>query len=115
VQGIREAIDQQEILIGSGIEIDAEGIAHAFFCAPLVFAQNAVEWALEDRGLLELRSRGGQFARTLDPMTAGTQAFWEYSNYLFALIGLAIVFAVHRALRRNSTRRYAEILGIKGV
>jgi ABC-2 type transport system permease protein len=83
--------------------------------APLVFAQNAIEWALEDRGLLELRSRGGQFSRTLDPMTAGTQAFWEYSNYLFALIGLAIVFTVHRALRRNSTRRYADILGIKGV
>ncbi|HKJ60510.1 MAG TPA: Gldg family protein, partial [Hyphomicrobiales bacterium] len=93
----------------------AGSVNQTVYDAPLVFVQNAVEWALEDRGLLELRSRGGQFSRTLEPMTASTQAFWEYSNYLFALIGLAIVFVFHRMLRRNSTRRYADILGIKGV
>jgi ABC-2 type transport system permease protein len=85
------------------------------YLAPLSFAENAVEWSLEDRGLLALRSRGGQFSRTLEPMTAGGQAFLEYLNYGLALLGLGIVYAVRRVLRQNAKRRYLTMLGIEGA
>ncbi|NJM35983.1 MAG: ABC transporter permease, partial [Rhodomicrobium sp.] len=85
------------------------------YLAPLSFAQNAVEWSLEDRGLLALRSRGGQFSRTLEPMTAGGQALLEYLNYGLALLGLAIVYLVRRVLRQNAKRRYLTMLGIEGA
>jgi ABC-2 type transport system permease protein len=85
------------------------------YLAPLTFAQNVVEWSLEDRNLLALRSRGGQFSRTLAPMEASTQAFWEYLNYVLALIGLAVVYVVRRLLRQRSKRRYQTMLGIQGA
>jgi ABC-2 type transport system permease protein len=74
-----------------------------------------VEWSLEDRGLLALRSRGGQFSRTLEPMTADMQALWEYSNYGLALVGLGIVFVLRRASRHRRQRRYQAMLGIEGA
>ncbi len=85
------------------------------YLAPLTFAQNAVDWSLEDRGLLSLRSRGGQFSRTLEPMTAGMEAFWEYLNYGLALLGLGIVYLVRRVMRKSARRRYAAMLGFEGA
>ncbi|MGB0085453.1 MAG: Gldg family protein [Rhodomicrobiaceae bacterium] len=85
------------------------------YLAPLTFAQNAVDWSLEDRGLLSLRSRGGQFSRTLEPMTAGMEAFWEYLNYGLALLGLGIVYLVRRVMRESARRRYAAMLRFKGA
>jgi ABC-2 type transport system permease protein len=109
------------ILVSSGTFVSddllqlAGSVNQTVYDTPLAFVQNAVEWSLEDRGLLELRSRGGQFSRTLEPMEAGSQAFWEYFNYVLALIGLAIVYVIHRALRSHATRRYETILGINGA
>ncbi len=91
------------------------GVNQTQYLAPLTLAQNVVEWSLEDRGLLALRSRGGQFSRTLEPMTAGTQALWEYLNYGLALLGLAIVYLVWRVSRQSAKRRYEAMLGIEGV
>ncbi len=85
------------------------------YLAPLSFAQNVVEWSLEDRGLLALRSRGGRFSRTLEPMTAGSQALWEYLNYGLALFGLGVVYLARRAVRDHSQRRYQSILGLEGA
>jgi len=85
------------------------------YLAPLSFAQNLVDWSLEDRGLLALRARGGLFSRTLGPVKAGEQPMWEYLNYALALIGLGIVYLVRRYLRQVSDRKYAGMLGTKGA
>jgi ABC-2 type transport system permease protein len=81
------------------------------YLTPLNFAQNIVDWSLEDRGLLALRARGGQFSRTLAPVKAGGQAKWEYLNYAFALAGLALIYFVRRTLQNAAKRRYMSILG----
>lgn len=85
------------------------------YITPLTFAQNLVDWSLEDRGLLALRARGGLFSRTLAPVKAGEQPVWEYLNYALALLGLAIVYFIRRHLRQLSNRRYLQMLGTKGA
>ncbi len=85
------------------------------YLAPLSFAQNIVDWSMEDRGLLALRARGGLFARTLSPVKAGEQRMWEYLNYALALAGLGLVFLLRRHLRQKSNRNYLEMLSAKGA
>ena len=63
---------------------------------------NLVDWAVEDRSLLEIRARG-HFNRTLEPMETDQQRVWEYVNYALALAGLALVFGLSR--QRRLTRR----------
>jgi ABC-2 type transport system permease protein len=109
------------ILIGSNTFLSddvlnlASGVNQTQYRAPLTFAQNLVEWSLEDRGLLDLRSRGGQFSRTLEPMSMGSQSFWEYLNYGLALAGLGIVYFVRRTMREASQRRYMAMLNLQGA
>jgi len=79
------------------------------YLKPLEFAQNALEWSLEDRGLLALRGRG-QFSRLLSPVGREAQVFWEYLNYALAAIGLALVYWLHRLLRRRRERVLTEML-----
>jgi ABC-2 type transport system permease protein len=85
------------------------------YLTPLNFAQNLVDWSLEDRNLLALRARGGQFSRTLSPVKSGSQATWEYLNYALALLGLGLVYLVHRTSRRATRRKYLAMLGSRGV
>ncbi len=85
------------------------------YLTPLSFAQNLVDWSLEDRGLLALRARGGLFSRTLSPVKAGEQPVWEYLNYALALLGLGIVYFVRRRMRQLSNRKYVEMLGTNGA
>lgn len=74
---------------------------------PIELIQNAVEWSLEDRGLLALRGRG-QFSRLLDPIGRGEQMFFEYLNYAVALAGLGVLYLV---ARRARTRRARTLSG----
>jgi ABC-2 type transport system permease protein len=85
------------------------------YLTPLSFAQNLVDWSLEDRGLLALRARGGLFSRTLDPVKVGRQQLWEYANYGMALAGLVLLYFIRRRLREQSNRRYREMLGTQGA
>jgi ABC-2 type transport system permease protein len=109
------------ILIGSSSFLSDDILAllsqvdRTQYLTPLSFAQNLVDWSLEDRGLLALRARGGLFARTLGPVKAGEQPMWEYLNYALALLGLCIVYFVRRHLRNLSNRKYLELLGTKGA
>jgi ABC-2 type transport system permease protein len=109
------------ILIGSSSALSDDilsltsSVNQTQYLAPLTLVQNMVEWSLEDRGLLALRSRGGQFSRTLEPMTADIQALWEYFNYGLALLGLGIVYVLRQASRRLRQRRYQAMLGIEGA
>ncbi|MCX2829961.1 Gldg family protein [Microbulbifer thermotolerans] len=71
---------------------------------------NSVDWALEDAGLLSIRSRG-HFNRTLPPMEHGTQMFWEYLNYICALLALGLVALIQQLRKRARQNKYRELLG----
>lgn len=66
---------------------------------------NTVDWALEDAGLLSIRSRG-HFNRTLPPMEHDTQLFWEYLNYGLIIAALIIIALVRRRREKSRQRRY---------
>ncbi len=76
---------------------------------PVQLMENAVDWSLEDRGLLAIRSRG-HYARMLLPLDRSDQVFWEYLNYALAALGLLAVYLVQQSRRKAATRRYAALL-----
>ena len=90
------------------LSLASEGMG-TLYTQPLEFLQNAIDWSLEDRGLLTIRSRA-QFARTLVPMDREGQLFWEYLNYGLALLGLVAVWFWRRWVRRTDIVRYQAIL-----
>ncbi|MCS7061262.1 MAG: Gldg family protein [Anaerolineae bacterium] len=60
----------------------------------LQFAQNAVDWSVEDLDLLTIRARGTS-TRVLRPLTENQRTAWEVGNYavaLLALVGLGVVW-----------------------
>lgn len=67
---------------------------------------NAVDWSLEDAGLLSIRSRGN-FNRTLPPLEQGEQMFWEYLNYVLAALALGMIALVQRNRKRARQATYA--------
>lgn len=75
----------------------------------LDFLQNAIDWSLDDQGLMSIRSRA-QFARMLVPMGQSSKLFWEYLNYGLALVGLGLVWAWRSWSRRRRQRYYAQVL-----
>jgi ABC-2 type transport system permease protein len=83
------------------------------YLKPIELMQNAVEWSLEDRGLLSLRGRG-QFGRLLEPLSQQGRFFWESLNYLLALSGLGLVYWLYRSTRKRREHLYSAILGNGG-
>ena len=79
------------------------------YTRPLEFLQNAIDWSLDDQGLVNIRSRA-RFARVLKPMTRGAQQFWEYLNYALALLGLGLVWLWRRRIQRRKQAHYNDIL-----
>jgi ABC-2 type transport system permease protein len=77
----------------------------------LQLAANTVDWALEDQGLLSIRSRG-HFNRTLPPMKPNQQLFWESTNYVLAVVLLVLLAVWQGYQRRQRARRYAESLAV---
>ncbi len=76
---------------------------------PIQLVENAIDWSLEDRGLLSIRGRG-QFSRTLEPLDREEQQFWEFLNYAMALLGLAVVWTIRRTTRRRAQHYYRSVL-----
>ncbi len=105
VFGSGEFLADQTIQLTSSTE-------RALYLNSLQLIQNAVDWALEDRGLLAIRSRS-QFANTLIPMDQDTQAFWEYLNYVLAALGVALVYALFRWTQRRRLQAYARMLNLE--
>lgn len=75
----------------------------------LQFVANSVDWALEDQGLLAIRSRGN-FNRTLPPLEQGEQMVWEYLNYILAAVALGLVAFVQRQRQRARHSRFAAFI-----
>jgi len=84
------------------------------YLKPVQLVQNAVDWSLEDQGLLALRGRG-QYSRMLLPMDRGSQMFWEYLNYVLALGGLGFVYVLQRRSRTKRLRHYQTVLNLGGA
>jgi ABC-2 type transport system permease protein len=101
-------IGSNSIFADAALDLASDALG-TIYQKPIEFAQNAIDWSLEDRGLVSIRSRG-HFARTLEPMGRSTQAFWEYGNYALAGIGLLLVWWAVRRRRAAVTRRYARLL-----
>jgi ABC-2 type transport system permease protein len=103
------------ILIGSSSFLTDTAISLAteatrtVYTKPLELIQNAIDWSLEDRGLLSLRGRG-QYSRLLEPMSRRRQMFWEYLNYALALAGLALVYGLHRRSRARRRSHYQAVM-----
>jgi ABC-2 type transport system permease protein len=66
----------------------------------LQFAQNSVDWSVEDLSLLGIRSRGTS-TRVLSPLVQNTQSFWEGLNYVLAVLALAAIAIVWQMSRRR--------------
>ena len=74
------------------------------YLAPFQLVTNAVDVALDDTGLLSIRSRG-QFNRTLPPMEQGTRQFWEILNYALAALAIICLYLVARFWRRYNQKK----------
>ena len=81
------------------------------YLKPVELMENAVDWMLEDRGLLNLRGRG-QYSRMLAPLDREAQMFWEYLNYALSLGGLALVYVLDRRARARRRARQEAILAL---
>ncbi len=66
----------------------------------LQFAQNAVDWAVEDLDLLSIRARGGG-TQVLQPLSERAQTMWEVGQYLFALFALLAIGLIWQVGRRQ--------------
>jgi len=87
----------------------SSSVMRSNYLAPVQLVANAVDWSLEDRGLLSIRGRG-HFSRTLNPMSKKTQMLVEYLNYALALLGLALIWLIRRQLRQQSKRAQLAFL-----
>jgi ABC-2 type transport system permease protein len=76
---------------------------------PVQLVENAVDWALEDRGLLGIRGRA-KFSRTLEPLTRDRQMLWEYGNYGAAAAGLLVLWLLRAHTHRARRLRYDAAL-----
>ena len=103
------------ILIGSASFLTDTAIALASeatqtrYQKPIELIQNAVEWSLEDRGLLALRGRG-QFSRLLEPLSREGRMFFEYLNYALALAGVGLLYWLARRSRARRDLALARYL-----
>lgn len=79
------------------------------YLKPIELIQNAVEWSLEDRGLLALRGRG-QFSRLLEPLSREGRMLYEYLNYGLALGGLVLLYWLARSASARRVRTQARYL-----
>ena len=84
------------------------------YLAPMQLLANAVDWSLEDTGLMQIRGRG-QFNRTLPPMQKGSQLFWEYTNYLLAALAVLLIAFIYRMARGARQNRQRKLIVSEGA
>ena len=94
------------VVIGSGSFLDdfitriSQQIVGQQVLNNLQFAQNAVDWSVEDTDLLMIRARGTN-TRLLEPLEESERTSWELGNYAVALLALALTAGLWYLRRRN--------------
>ena len=81
------------------------GISQTDYLNSLQLLVNAIDWSLEDRALMSIRSRGN-FNRTLPPLAHNQQLLWEYGNYVLAFAFLAVIALWQRQRKKRKQRYY---------
>lgn len=85
------------------------------FINSLSLLENALDWSLEDRDLLSIRSRA-HFGRTLAPLRRDEQLYWEYLNYGLAIAGVFLIWLIVKLSRAQSReRQLAMVQAIEAV
>jgi len=97
-----------DFLADATLQISAGGGSQRFVNS-LNLIGNAVDWSLEDRALLTIKSRG-HFSRTLKPMQVEEMRFWMYLNCGLVLLGLLVVFLIQRLYRSRLQNHYRQML-----
>jgi ABC-2 type transport system permease protein len=106
------------ILIGSSSFLTdqaldlAAGATQTRYLKPVQLVENAIDWSLEDRGLLALRGRS-QFSRMLEPLDQSAELFWEYLNYGLAILGLVGLYLLQRRMKAQRELHYREVLAVE--
>ncbi len=118
---IEHSPDSAQLIVVSANDFVADevlgmlgSIEGTHYSLPVQMLVNAAEWSLEDRGLLKLRSVS-HFSRTLPPMDDTERSYWEYGNYLFAIIGVLLVFLIRLGYSRAHLNRYRKLLAQEGL
>ncbi len=109
---IKHAPDSARIILFSSNDVVQDqvlqligGASQTGYLNSLQLMVNAIDWSLEDRTLMSIRSRGN-FNRTLPPMEHSEQLFWEYGNYVSAFVMLTAIALWVRQRRRRRQRYY---------
>ena len=90
------------------LNIASQGLGTEY-TKPLELIQNVVDWSLEDRGLLSIRSRD-HFSRTLIKLEQSDQMVLEYFNYGLALLGLFGVWLWRKRVQKVKEAHFQAIL-----
>jgi len=98
-----------ETFISNSVIELASSVEGNLYSNPLVLMENTVDWALEDGGLLSIRSRD-HFSRTLNPINKEEQLFWEYLNYMLGSIALLFLWIGRRLLKSKAQAHYQRVL-----
>ena len=85
------------------------GVRRTGYLEPVQMVANAVDWSLEESGLLEMRGRS-HFSRPLHPMGRKGQLFFEYLNYGLAVLGLLVVWGCRFLFRKKMIHREHTLL-----
>ncbi len=72
---------------------------------PAQFAQNLIDWSIEDRGILNILRKHSHFTRTLETLSNDDKKFWEYLNYIFVILALVLILISVYLLKRQSEVR----------
>ncbi|MCY3628051.1 MAG: ABC transporter permease subunit [Gammaproteobacteria bacterium] len=102
-------IGSSDLLSDQAVQLMSSG-AGAIFEDNFKFIANLVD-VTNDESLLSIRNRG-HFNRLLPPIEQTTKTRIEIGNYIFIVLGLAIVFGVNFLLSRRRLANYSRWLGV---
>ncbi|MGQ4808999.1 hypothetical protein NKDENANG_02394 [Candidatus Entotheonellaceae bacterium PAL068K] len=92
------------------LELATRGLGTRYL-NPVQLVENAVDWSLEDRGLLGIRGRA-HFSRTLPPLGRDTRMLLESLNYGLALLGLVLVWLMRRWAAAQARLKYQAVMNV---
>lgn len=84
------------------------------YLLPAQLLVNAVDWSLEDAGLLSIRARS-HFNRTLPPLDDAFKQLLEWGNYAASLLALLGVWLWRRTLRSRRNNQQQALLVAGGA